>query len=122
MVQKPRLNVVNSSIACVVALVANFFLILNWGVLGAAFGILLPYVLLGILRHRALHSVFHWRNPWSQIGPPFFAALGAALPAVVCRATIDGIPGEIVSSLVFLLVYLLAWLYYRRFVMTHSPI
>jgi O-antigen/teichoic acid export membrane protein len=122
MVQKPRLNVVNSSIACVVALIANFFLILNWGVMGAAFGILLPYVLLGILRHRALHSVFHWRHPWAQIGPPLFAALGAALPAIVCRALIDGIPGEIVSSLVFLLVYLLAWLYYRRFVMTHSPI
>lgn len=122
MVQKPRLNVVNSAIACVVALIANFFLILNWGVLGAAFGILLPYVLLGILRHRALHSVFHWRHPWAQIRPPFFAALGAALPAAISRALIDGIPGEIASSLVFLSVYLLAWLYYRRFMMTHSPI
>jgi O-antigen/teichoic acid export membrane protein len=122
MVQNPRLNVWNSTIACIVAFIANLFLILNWGVLGAAFGILLPYVLLGILRHRALRSVFQWRNPWTSLGPPFIAALVAALPAAACRAMISGIPGEIVSSLVFLLVYLLAWLYYRRFVMTPSPI
>jgi O-antigen/teichoic acid export membrane protein len=122
MVQNPRLNVLNSSIACLVAFGANFFLILNWGAMGAAFGILLPYILLGILRHRALRSVFRWRNPWANIASPFFAALMAALPAGFCRAMIDGVPGEIVASLVFLLVTLLAWLYYRRFVMTHSPI
>ena len=122
MVQNPRLNVWNSSIACVVAFIANLFLILNWGAMGAAFGILLPYVLLGILRHRALRSVFGWRNPWANIGPPFFAMLVAALPAAVCRAMINGVPGEIGASLVFLLVYFFAWLYYRRFVMTHSPI
>ena len=122
MVQKPRLNVWNSTIACVVAFIANLFLILNWGVMGAAFGILLPYLLLGILRDRALRSVFQWRNPWANIGPPFLAALAAALPAAACRAMLDGIPGEIVSSLVFLVVYFFAWLYYRRFVMSHSPI
>jgi O-antigen/teichoic acid export membrane protein len=122
MVQNPRLNVWNSAITCVVAFIANLFLIFNWGVMGAAFGILLPYVLLGILRHRALRSVFRWRNPWANLGPPFLAALVAALPSVACRAMIPGVPGEIVASFVFLLVYLLAWLYYRRFVMTHSPI
>lgn len=122
MVQNPRLNVWNSAIACLVAFVANLFLILTWGVMGAALGILLPYVLLGILRHRALRFVFHWRNPWANLGPPFFAALVAALPAVTCRAIMNGIAGEIVASLVFLLVYFLAWLYYRRFGMTHSPI
>jgi O-antigen/teichoic acid export membrane protein len=122
MVQNPRLNVWNSAIACVVAFVANLFLILNWGVMGAAFGILLPHVLLGILRHRALRSVFRWRNPWSNIGAPFIAALVATLPAVACRAMIRGIPGEIVSSLVFLLVYLFAWLYYRHSTRTNSPI
>jgi O-antigen/teichoic acid export membrane protein len=122
MVQNPRLNVWNSAIACVVAFVANLFLILNWGVMGAAFGILLPYVLLGILRHRALRSVFQWRNPWANLGPPFYAALIASLPALVCRIVIDGISGEIVSAVVFLLVYLFAWLHYRRFVMSQAPI
>jgi len=122
MVQNPRLNVWNSSIACFVAFVGNLFLILNWGVMGAAFGILLPYVLLGILRHRALRTVFRWRNPWANVGPPFLAAIAAALPAGIVRALMDGVPGEIAASLVFLVVYLIAWLYYRRFVMTQSPI
>ena len=122
MVQNPRLNVWNSAIACVVAFIANLFLILNWGVMGAAFGILLPYVLLGILRHRALRSVFQWRNPWANLGAPFIAALAAALPATACRAMIDGIPGEIVAALVFLFVYLFAWLYYRRSTVSNSPI
>jgi len=122
MVQKPRVNVLNSSIACVIAFIANFFLIRNWGVMGAAFGILLPYLLLGVLRHHALRSVFQWRNPWGNLGAPVIAALLAALPATACRAMIDGIPGEIVSSLVFLLVYLFAWLYYRRSTRTNFPI
>ena len=47
MVQKPRLNLWNSIITCAVALAANFWLISQFGVTGAAFGILLPYVLAG---------------------------------------------------------------------------
>jgi O-antigen/teichoic acid export membrane protein len=114
MVQRPRLNLVNSSIVCVVALVANFFLILNWGVMGAAFGILLPYVLLGILRDRALRSVFRWRNPWANTGAPFVAAVVAFFPAVACRVFISGVTGEVLSSVVFLSVYFFAWRRHRR--------
>jgi O-antigen/teichoic acid export membrane protein len=113
MVQKPRLNVWNSATACVVAFVANLFLILNLGVMGAAFGILLPYVLLGILRHRALRSVFQWRNPWANIGAPFIGALVALGPAVVCRALTSGVAGEISSSAVFLGVYFVMWRRHR---------
>jgi O-antigen/teichoic acid export membrane protein len=113
MVQKPRVNVLNSSITCVVAFIANFFLILNWGVMGAAFGILLPYVLLGILRDRALRSVFRWGNPWANIGPPFLGALVAVVPALVCRALISGVVGEISSSVVFLGAYFFVWRLYR---------
>ena len=54
----------------VIAVAANLWLINRLGVTGAAFGILLPYVLLGILRHRALQQVFGWRNPWSKLGSP----------------------------------------------------
>jgi len=113
MVQKPRVNVLNSSITCVVAFIANFFLIRRFGVMGAAFGILLPYVLLGILRHRALRSVFQWSNPWANIGAPFFGALVALLPALICRALISGVPGEISSSVVFLVVYFFWWRRHR---------
>ncbi len=113
MVQRPRVNVLNSSIACAVAFVANLFLIRIFGVMGAAFGILLPYVLLGILRHRALRSVFRWRNPWANISPPFIGALVAVVPAVACGVIINGTAGEIASSALFLGVYFFAWRYHR---------
>ncbi len=113
MVQKPRLNLLNSIITCSIALAANLWLISRFGVTGAAFGILLPYVLQGILRYRALRMVFRWQNPWGDIGRPLLAGGLAALPALACRLIIDGLTGQVVASLVFLLVYLLAWLHYR---------
>ena len=113
MVQRPRINLVNSAISCVIALAANVWLINRFGVTGAAFGILLPYVLLGILRHRALQQVFGWRDPWSKLGPPVLAALIATVPAVVCRATIEGMWGQGISASVFLIVYFIAWRYHR---------
>ncbi|HEY2800395.1 MAG TPA: oligosaccharide flippase family protein [Chthoniobacterales bacterium] len=113
MVQKPRLNVWNSAITCVLAVIANFFLIQTFGVMGAAFGILLPYVLLGILRRRALRKVFKWRNPWAGISPPFLGALIALPLAIILRLTIHGIVGEIASAAAFLATYFVAWRYYR---------
>jgi O-antigen/teichoic acid export membrane protein len=114
MVQKPRLNLLNSIITCAVALTANLWLISRFGVTGAAFGILLPYVLQGILRYRALRMVFRWQNPWGDIGRPLVAAVIAALPAVACRLLINGMIGQVVAALVFLLIYALAWLQHRR--------
>jgi len=114
MVQKPRLNLLNSIITCAVALAANLWLISRFGVTGAAFGILLPYVLQGILRYRALRLVFRWRNPWGDVGHPLIAALLATVPALACRAMIGGIAGQLIAATVFLLVYGGAWLYHRR--------
>jgi O-antigen/teichoic acid export membrane protein len=112
-VQKPHVNVLNSSITCVVAFIANLFLIRSFGVMGAAFGILLPYVLLGALRHRALRAVFGWRNPWANLGAPLIGALVALVPALVCRAIISGVAGEISSSVVFLGTYFILWRRHR---------
>ena len=114
MVQKPRLNLLNSIITCVVALTANLWLISRFGVTGAAFGILLPYVLQGILRYRALRMVFQWRNPWGDVGRPLLAAMIAAVPAVGCRVMIDGMTGQFLSAVVFLLIYGGAWVHHRR--------
>lgn len=113
MVQKPRLNVLNSVIACAVAFIANLFLIRNFGVMGAAFGILLPYVLLGILRRHCLRSVLRWHSPMTKMSPPFLGALFALVPAVLCRLSISGMAGEIISALAFLLAYFVAWRFYR---------
>ena len=114
MVQKPRLNLLNSIITCVIALTANLWLISRFGVTGAAFGILLPYVLQGILRYRTLRLVFRWRNPWKDIGHPLLAALLATPPAVICRVMIGGVTGQLIASGAFLFLYGGAWLYYRR--------
>src|SRR5207237_2514588 len=122
MVQRPRLNLLNSIITGVVALSANLWLIRRFGVTGAAFGILLPYVLQGILRYRALRMVFRWRNPWGDIGHPLIAALLAIAPALACRVIIDGMAGQLIASGAFLLVYGAAWLYPRRSTVRNSAI
>ena len=115
MVQKPRLNLLNSIITCAVALAANFWLISRFGVTGAAFGILLPYVLQGILRYRALRLVFRWRNPWGDIGHPLIAAVVAAAPALACRDDDRWNHGSARwRAPLFFSFTALAWLYHRR--------
>jgi O-antigen/teichoic acid export membrane protein len=114
MVQKPRLNLLNSMITCVVALTANLWLISQFGVTGAALGILLPYVVQGILRYRALRMVFRWQNPWGDVGKPLFAAAIAGIPAVACRVLVAGMNGQVIAAVVFLVIYGAAWLLYRR--------
>ena len=114
MVQKPRLNLFNSIITCFLALLANLWLIRRFGVTGAAFGILLPYVLQGILRYRALRMVFRWQNPWGDLARPLLAALIAGAPAVACRLLIDGATGQVIAALVFLMLYGGAWLQQRN--------
>jgi O-antigen/teichoic acid export membrane protein len=122
MVQKPRLNLLNSIITCLAALTANLWLIARFGVTGAAFGILLPYVLQGILRYRALRIVFRWQNPWGDIGRPLLAALVAVAPAIACRSLIDGLTGQVLSAMIFLLIYGGAWLHHRRSTTMNSTI
>jgi O-antigen/teichoic acid export membrane protein len=113
MVQRPRLNLLNSTITIVIAVAANLWLIKSLGVIGAAFGILLPYVLLGILRHRTLRLVFGWRKPWSNIAPPVIAAGIALIPAVVCRLLLPEVAGQIVSAVLFLGLFGLEWRWFH---------
>ena len=113
MVQKPRLNLFNSSIACVVALGGNVWLIGRFGVIGAAFGILIPYLVLGILRYRTLRSVFRWRNPWSDVGAPLLAAAICLVPALLLRWALVGLAGQVSATLIFLAIYFLFWRWNR---------
>jgi len=114
MVQRPHLNLLNSSVACAVAFCANLWLIPRFGMIGAAFGILLPYVIQGLLRYSVLRLVFRWHSPWHSIRRPIFAALVAFVPAVSCRLLLDGITGQIVAGLVFIALFGFEWLRYRR--------
>jgi O-antigen/teichoic acid export membrane protein len=114
MVQRPHLNLLNSSVTCAIAFGANLWLIPRFGVTGAAFGILLPYVIQGILRYGVLRLVFRWRNPWSRIRPPILTAIIAFVPALICRLSLDGIAGQVSAASVFLAIFGLGWLHYRR--------
>ena len=114
MVQRPHLNLLNSSVTCAVAFGANLWLIPRFGVMGAACGILLPYVIQGILRYGVLRLVFRWRNPWSSIRPPILTAIIAFVPALMCRLFLDGIAGQVLAGLVFLAIFGVVWLHHRR--------
>src|SRR4030095_1513783 len=114
MVQRPHLNLLNSSVTCAIAFGANLWLIPRFGVTGAAFGILLPYVIQGILRYGVLRLVFRWRNPWSNIRPPILTAIIAVVPALMCRWFLDGIAGQVMAGLVFLAIFGVGWLHHRR--------
>jgi len=114
MVQRPHLNLLNSSVTCAVAFGANLWLIPRFGATGAAFGILVPYVIQGILRYGVLRLVFRWRNPWSNISPPIIAAIIAFVPALSCRLLLHGIAGQVTAGLVFLAIFGVSWLHHRR--------
>jgi O-antigen/teichoic acid export membrane protein len=109
MVQRPHLNLLHSTITCAVAVAGLLWLIPRFGALGAAFGILLPYIVQGILRYATLRWVFHWKDSWSDISSPLIATGIALVPALVCRAFLGGIAGQIISAATFLAVFGVQW-------------
>jgi O-antigen/teichoic acid export membrane protein len=109
MVQRPHLNLLHSSITCTVAAVGLLILIPRFGVMGAAFGILLPYIVQGILRYATLRWVFHWKDSWSDISPPLIATGIGLVPALVCRVFLGGIVGQVTSAAAFLAVFGAQW-------------
>lgn len=109
MVQRPHLNLLHSAITCVVAFAGLLWLIPRFGPLGAAVGILLPYIVQGILRYATLRWVFHWKDSWSDIRSPLIAAGIAIVPALICRGFLSGIVGQVTSAAVFLAVFGVQW-------------
>ena len=109
MVQRPHLNLLHSSITCVVAFAGLLWLIPRFGPLGAAVGILLPYIVQGILRYATLRWVFHWKDSWNDIRPPLIAAGIAIVPALICRGFLSGIVGQVTSAAIFLAVFGVQW-------------
>ena len=111
MVQRPRLNLIHSVITWVIGVAANLWLIPRFGVTGAAFGILIPYIVQGVLRSTALRFVFHWPNPWRAVTPPIVAAFVAFIPALICRTLLQGIAAQITAAAIFLAIFSAGWKY-----------
>jgi len=121
MVQRPRLNLLHSSITCAVAVAGLLWFIPRFGAIGAAFGILLAYVVQGILRYATLRWVFRWKDSWNDVRPPLVIAIVALVPALICRAFVSGIAGQIISAIAFLLVFGPGWLrHHLRHRVQHS--
>ncbi len=109
MIQRPKLNLLNSGLTVVLQFSASLLLIPWLGATGAAFAMVLAYVTQGVLRYCELRILFDWHWPWRAFTRPaiaFAIAFGAALPL---RLWIDGWRGELASGLVLLGVYVTAW-------------
>jgi len=99
-----------------VAFVGLLWLIPRFGALGAAIGILLPYIVQGLLRYATLRWVFHWKDSWSDISRPLIAAGIAIVPALICRGMLSGVVGQVTSAAVFLAIFGVQWWRHHRFV------
>ncbi len=109
MIQRPKLNLINSGLTVLLQFGASLLLIPAFGATGAALGMVLAYVTQGVLRYCELRILFHWHWPWRAFARPaiaFALALAVALPL---RLLIHGWPGELSSGLVLLGIYVAAW-------------
>jgi O-antigen/teichoic acid export membrane protein len=109
MVRRPRLNLFNSTVTSIAAVGANLWLIPHYGMTGAAMGILLPYLIQGILRHAELRYLFGWPSQVRELARPVVAAAAGVLPGVACRIAVPGIAGQLAAVSAFLAVYVGAW-------------
>lgn len=109
MVERPRLNLGNAAIACVAAIGGNLVLIPRFGPLGAAFGMLIPYTIQGLLRGFQIPRLLGWRWPWRALLKPWWAAL-LATPLALAACFVSREPWwQIGAALVYLAGYFLAW-------------
>lgn len=110
MIQRPAWNVINTSVAFVVAIGLNLLLIPRFGPLGAAFGMLGPYVIQGLLRGFEITRLLGWHWPWRALLRPWLAALAALPLALVVRLwLLDGSWAELAAAVVYVTGYLAVW-------------
>ncbi|MFL6530152.1 MAG: polysaccharide biosynthesis C-terminal domain-containing protein [Chthoniobacterales bacterium] len=111
MIQRPKLNLVNSGFTALLQLTASLVLIPRFGATGAAVGMVIAYVTQGVLRYLELRFVFKWNWPWRALVRPTIAFLIALAPALPLRILLPGRVGEVASGLTFLAAYVGAWAY-----------
>jgi O-antigen/teichoic acid export membrane protein len=109
MIQRPKLNLINSGATATLQLGASLLLIPWYGATGAALCMVLAYVTQGVLRYLELRFIFKWNWPWHALARPALAFVIALAPAVPLRLLIQGRPGEWAAGLVFLAAYVGAW-------------
>jgi O-antigen/teichoic acid export membrane protein len=109
MVEHPKINLLNSTIAFGAAVGLNLVLIPAFGPLGAAFGVLFPYVIMGLLRGIEIRYFFEWRWPWHALAKPWTPALIPLPFALLVRWQSHGWRLDLVSAAVYLAGYFIIW-------------
>ncbi|MEO6871219.1 MAG: oligosaccharide flippase family protein [Chthoniobacterales bacterium] len=109
MIERPGMNLINSTVAFLAAIGLNLILIPALGPLGAAIGMLVPYSLQGILRGAEISWLLKWRWPWRALLKPWLAALLPLPVALLARLFARGIIWEFAAAATYLVGYLLAW-------------
>ena len=109
MIERPKLNMINSGFTVLLQFGASMILIPAFGATGAAFAMVLAYFTQGVLRYWELRVLFKWHWPWKALVRPAVAFAIALAPALPLRLLIDGRPGEYASGLTFLAAYVAAW-------------
>ena len=109
MVQRPKLNLINSGFTAVLQLGASLLLIPAFGATGAALAMVLAYVTQGVLRYFELRYAFDWHWPWRALVRPAVAFAIALAPALPLRLLLPGRVAEVSSALTLLGAYVLAW-------------
>jgi len=109
-VERPKLNLLNSSIACAAAIGLNLALIPALGPLGAAIGMLVPYSIQGVLRGVEISRIFDWRWPLAALSKPWTAALVALVPGLAVRWWADTVLMQIASGAVYVAAYVTVWI------------
>ena len=109
MIQRPAWNVVNTTIAFAVAVALNLVLIPRYGAIGAAVGMLGPYVVQGVLRGFEISHLLQWRWPWRALRRPWGAALAALPLPLMVRAFYSDVPAQVIAGVLYLGLYAAVW-------------
>jgi O-antigen/teichoic acid export membrane protein len=111
MIERPGLNLVNAAVTVAVQVVAGVLLIPRFGVTGAALAMCLGFAAQGVLRFAEVRHVFGWSWPWGSLVRPLVAGTTAFIPAAIVRVLGGGPWLEAASGLIFLSLYVLAWVW-----------
>jgi len=109
MIERPRINLMNSAIAFAAAVGLNLMLIPAFGALGAALGIFFPYLIKGVLRWVEISWLLEWRWPWRALIKPWLVALAPFPLALLVRFMIHGWLSELTAAALYLAAYFIAW-------------
>ena len=109
MIQRPKLNLINSAVTVVLQFGASLLLIPAFGATGAALAMVLAYVTQGVLRYCELRIIFNWHWPWGAFARPAIAFGLALTAAVPLRLLLHGWQGDLSAGLVLLAAYFTAW-------------